>query len=67
MLFPYNILIQIYVYTDEQIKRKRLTLQGVMPPLSARENEKLLKKAGFKKIECFWRHFNFAGWICIKE
>lgn len=54
-------------YTDEQIKRKRLSLQGVMQPLSAYENEELLKKAGFKKVECFWRHLNFAGWICIKD
>lgn len=54
-------------YTDEQIKRKKLSLQGVMQPFSARKNEELLKKAGFKDFECFWKHLNFAGWICIKK
>ena len=54
-------------YTDEQINRKRLSLQGVMQPFSAKQNEQLLHKAGFEKIECFWRHLNFAGWICIKN
>lgn len=53
-------------YTDEQIKRKRLSLQGVMEPFTAQKNERILKEAGFKNIECFWRHLNFAGWVCIK-
>lgn len=53
-------------YTEEQINRKRLSLNGVMKPLTATKNERLLRKAGFVNIECFWRHLNFAGWIAIK-
>lgn len=29
-------------------------------------NEDLLRMTGFKKIDCFWRCLNFAGWIAIK-
>lgn len=54
-------------YTEEQIQRKRISLECVMQPVSAFQNEDLLKQAGFKKIECFWRHLNFAGWVAIKE
>ena len=54
-------------YSDEQIKRKKLSLEGVMQPFTAKKNEQLLRKAGFTEIECFWRHLNFAGWICIKK
>jgi tRNA (cmo5U34)-methyltransferase len=54
-------------YTTEQIERKRLALEGVLVPVTARWNEELLRDAGFRQIECFWRWFNFAGWIAIKE
>jgi DUF1680 family protein len=29
-------------------------------------NEDMLKTAGFRKVDCFWRYLNFAGWIAIK-
>ena len=54
-------------YTAEQIERKRLALEGVLVPVSARWNEDLLREAGFNQIECFWRWSNFAGWIAIKN
>jgi tRNA (cmo5U34)-methyltransferase len=53
-------------YTAEQIERKRLALEGVLVPVSARWNEDLLREAGFNQVECFWRWCNFAGWIAIK-
>lgn len=53
-------------YSDEDIKRKRLSLEGVLVPVTASWNEELLAKAGFKQIDCFWRWMNFAGWIAIK-
>jgi tRNA (cmo5U34)-methyltransferase len=53
-------------YTDEQIERKRLSLEGVLVPLTARWNEDLLHNAGFSQIDCFWRWMNFAGWVAIK-
>jgi tRNA (cmo5U34)-methyltransferase len=54
-------------YTTEQIERKRLALEGVLVPVTARWNEDLLRDAGFRQVECFWRWLNFAGWIGIRE
>lgn len=54
-------------YTTEQIERKRLSLEGVLVPVTARWNEELLRDAGFRQVECFWRWFNFAGWVATKE
>ncbi len=54
-------------YTAEQIERKRLALEGVLVPVSAKWNEDLLREAGFNEIECFWRWCNFAGWVAIKN
>jgi tRNA (cmo5U34)-methyltransferase len=54
-------------YTKEQIKRKSLSLEGVLVPVTAEWNEELLKKAGFNQVDCFWRNLNFCGWIAIKD
>jgi tRNA (cmo5U34)-methyltransferase len=53
-------------YTQEQIERKRLSLEGVLVPITARMNEDMLGIVGFRQIDCFWRWFNFAGWIAVK-
>lgn len=53
-------------YTSEQIDRKRLSLEGVLVPITAAWNEDLLRQAGFKNIDCFWRWMNFAGWVAVK-
>lgn len=53
-------------YTQEQIASKRKSLEGVLVPITAKWNEDMLKTAGFRKIDCFWRHLNFAGWVAIK-
>jgi tRNA (cmo5U34)-methyltransferase len=53
-------------YTDEQIERKRLSLEGVMVPLTAQWNENIMRGSGFIHVECFWRWINFAGWVAIK-
>lgn len=53
-------------YTQEQIDRKRLSLEGVLVPVTAKWNEELLKMAGFSQVDCFWRWMNFAGWIAVK-
>ena len=52
-------------YTDEQIERKRLALEGVLVPVSARWNEEMLRASGFREVDCFWRCLNFAGWIAV--
>jgi len=53
-------------YTQEQIDRKRLSLEGVLVPVTAKWNEDMLESAGFSKVECFWRWMNFAGWLAVR-
>ena len=53
-------------YSQEAIDRKRLALEGVLVPVTAAWNEELLKMAGFRQVDCFWRWMNFAGWIAVK-
>ena len=54
-------------YTQEQIKDKRASLEGVLVPVTARWNEEMLKSAGFSDVECFWRCLNFAAWVAVKK
>jgi len=53
-------------YSIEEIERKRLSLEGVLVPVTARWNEEMLTHAGFSQIDCFWRWLNFAGWLALK-
>ncbi len=53
-------------YSREEIDRKRLSLEGVLVPVTASWNEELLAHAGFGEVECFWRWMNFAGWVAVK-
>ena len=53
-------------YTQEQIDRKRLSLEGVLVPVTNDWNIELLKQAGFKQVDVFWRWMNFVGYIAIK-
>ena len=53
-------------YTEDQIQRKKLSLEGVLVPVTARWNEELLRMAGFRSVDCFWRWMNFAAWIAVK-
>lgn len=54
-------------YTPDEIQRKRMSLEGVLVPVTARWNEELLRGAGFQQVDCFWRWMNFAGWVAVKE
>jgi tRNA (cmo5U34)-methyltransferase len=53
-------------YSQDDIERKRLSLEGVLVPVTERWNRDMLLGSGFKKLDCFWRWMNFAGWIAIK-
>ena len=53
-------------YSYEQIERKRLSLEGVQVPVTSNWNIDLLKQAGFKQIDVFWRYLNFVGYVAIK-
>jgi tRNA (cmo5U34)-methyltransferase len=54
-------------YSQEEIDRKRLALEGVLVPVTARWNEEILRSAGFQHVDCFWRWCNFSGWIAVKD
>lgn len=53
-------------YTEEQIMRKKLSLEGVQVPVTSNWNVDLLKQAGFRYIDVYWRYLNFVGYIAIK-
>jgi tRNA (cmo5U34)-methyltransferase len=53
-------------YSTQDIERKRLALEGVLVPVTAAWNEELLRQAGFREVDCFWRWANFAGWVAIR-
>lgn len=65
MVLEYLSLKADHGYTDEEIARKKLSLEGVLVPLTAAWNEQLLKEAGFKHVDVFWRWMNFCGWVAI--
>ena len=62
----YYTLKQRNGYTSDDIERKRLSLEGVLVPITAAWNESMLRDAGFHSVDCYWRWMNFAGWIAIK-
>lgn len=62
----YYEMKQVNGYTEEEIERKRLALEGVLVPVTAAWNEDLLRRSGFSEVDCFWRELNFAGWIAVK-
>ena len=62
----YYDLKRAHGYDEDQIERKRLSLEGVLVPVTAKWNTDLLQQAGFSQVDCFWRWMNFAGFIGIK-
>ena len=54
-------------YTEAQIERKRLSLEGVLVPMTEQGNASMLRAAGFRQVDCFWRWMQFAAWIAVKE
>lgn len=53
-------------YDQEQINSKKEALKTVLIPYTQTQNIQLMKEAGFKKVECFWRCLTFAGYIAMK-
>jgi len=53
-------------YSAEEVERKKLSLEGVLVPVTAGWNEEFLRAAGFREVDCFWRWMNFAGWVAVK-
>jgi tRNA (cmo5U34)-methyltransferase len=53
-------------YTDEQIARKKASLEGVLVSQTAHENERMLRTAGFRTVDAYYRWLNFAGWVAVR-
>ena len=53
-------------YNDTEIAKKREALENVLVPYKISENEELLKNAGFRFIETFFKLYNFTALIAIK-
>jgi tRNA (cmo5U34)-methyltransferase len=43
-----------------------LSLEGVLVPVTSDWNIDLLKQAGFRQIDVFWKWMNFVGYIAFK-
>lgn len=50
-------------YSELEIARKRDALENVLVPFSVRENEKLMKEAGFTEVELILKWFNFGTFL----
>jgi tRNA (cmo5U34)-methyltransferase len=53
-------------YSEQDVARKRLALEGVLVPMRASENARLLAEAGFRGVDVFWACLNFRGWIALR-
>lgn len=53
-------------YGQEEIRKKALALEGVLVPLTAEMNERMLADAGFRPLDVFWAWMNFRGWVAIR-
>lgn len=53
-------------FSNDEILNKESDLRDIMKPITLEDNISLLQKAGFKKIELFWRTYNFCSIIAIK-
>jgi tRNA (cmo5U34)-methyltransferase len=54
-------------YSELEIARKREALENVLIPFTGRENENILRHAGFGKIERFFQWFNFVSFVAVKK
>ena len=53
-------------YSEFEIAQKREALENVLVPFSMKENEEMLKNAGFKHVEIVFRWANFATFFARK-
>ena len=53
-------------YSEMEIAKKREALENVLIPYRLDENVELLKMAGFRHVEVFFRWYNFCGLIASK-
>jgi len=62
----YNYKAQVG-YSDKEIKQKREALENVLIPYRIDENIELLERSGFDSIDIFFKWFNWAGIVAVKQ
>ncbi|MEA2627390.1 MAG: tRNA (cmo5U34)-methyltransferase, partial [Candidatus Binatota bacterium] len=53
-------------YSDLEIARKREALENVLIPYRLKENEELLRNAGFRAVDVFFKWYNFSGVVALR-
>jgi tRNA (cmo5U34)-methyltransferase len=53
--------------TPEQILEKANSIRGVLKPLTADENIDLLRQTGYSQVEVFFKWYNWAGFLAVKN
>jgi tRNA (cmo5U34)-methyltransferase len=53
-------------YSEMEIAQKREALENVLIPYRLKENEHLLRRAGFQQVDVFFKWYNFCGVIAVK-
>ena len=53
-------------YSEMEIARKREALENVLIPYRLEENDLMLRRAGFRAVDVFFKWYNFCGIIAVK-
>lgn len=53
-------------YSELEIARKREALENVLIPYRLEENDLMLRRAGFRSVDVFFKWYNFCGIIALK-
>jgi len=53
-------------YSELEIARKREALENVLIPYRLEENDLMLRRAGFRTVDVFFKWYNFCGIIAVK-
>jgi tRNA (cmo5U34)-methyltransferase len=53
-------------YSSTEITLKREALENVLIPYRFEENRDMLREAGFRQVEEFFRWYNFCGVVAVK-
>jgi tRNA (cmo5U34)-methyltransferase len=53
-------------YSELEISQKREALENVLVPYRLEENKELLRAAGFRNVDVFFKWYNFCGILALK-
>jgi tRNA (cmo5U34)-methyltransferase len=54
-------------YSEEEILRKRESLENTLIPYRIDEDLELFRRNGFEIVETFFQWFNFVAFLCVKK